>query len=140
MIKPRISSGLICILMGITLAGCSGDNEGMEHMHASADSSMVPIKVNLSWSPEEVAVNDKVSFKAVVTQDGKPVNDAKEVLFEIADTSGDSKSMKLKGKGEGDGAYVGETTFEQAGKYSVTSHVTARTQHSMPTKELVVQP
>ena len=140
MIKPRISSGLICILMSITLAGCSGDNEGMEHMHAAADSSMTPIKVKLSWSPEDVAVHDKVSFKAVVSQDGKPVNDAKEVLFEITDTSGGGKRIELKGKSNGDGAYVSETTFEQAGKYSVTSHVTARTQHSMPSKELVVQP
>lgn len=140
MIKPWISRSLICLVMGATLAGCSGNDGGNGHMHAAADSSMVPIKVELSWSPEEVSAGDKVSFKAVVTQDNEPVADAKEVLFEIVDSSDPSKTLKLKGKSDGNGEYESEGTLEQAGKYTVTSHVTARTQHSMPNKELVVEP
>ena len=140
MMKPRIHRALICMVMGMTLAGCSGNNEGDMHMHAAADSSMVPIKVELSWSPEDISVHEKVSFKAVVTQDGEPVDDAKEVLFELVNTADDSKKTQLEGTSDGEGAYVGEHTFEEAGQYAVTSHVTARTQHSMPTKELVVKP
>jgi hypothetical protein len=122
------------------LAGCSGNNEGMQ---MTANASMVPIKVELSWNPEEISINDKVSFKAVVTQDGKPVDDAKEVLFEIVDTAGttdEDNNLLLTGKPDGDGAYVAEGVLEHAGKYKVTSHVTARTQHSMPSEEFRVQP
>ena len=140
MIKPKILSGLICIVLGMTLAGCSGNNEEAMNMQAAADSSMLPIKVELSWSPEEISVNDKVMFKAVISQDGEVVEDAKEVIFEIVDNAEPGKSTQLKGASDGEGAYVSEGTFEHAGSYTVTSHVTARTQHSMPSKELTVQP
>ncbi|WP_340023924.1 FixH family protein [Paenibacillus sp. FSL K6-1096] len=123
----------------MTLTGCSKDEHGDMNMSA-AGSSMQPIKVELSWSPEEVAAGSKVSFKAVVTQEGKPVDDAKEVMFEITDAADKSKKIEIEGTSAGEGAYVGENTFEEAGTFTVTSHVTARTQHSMPSKELVVQP
>lgn len=139
MMKLWLRTGLIGLITGLTLAGCSKDeHEGMNM--SAAGSSMQPIKVELSWSPEEVAAGSKVSFKAVVTQEGEPVDDAKEVMFEITDTSDKSKKIEIEGKSDGDGAYVGENTFEEAGKFTVISHVTARTQHSMPSKELVVQP
>lgn len=140
MIKPTVHRGLICVAMVMMLAGCSRNDRGNEHMLAAAESSMVPIKVELSWSPEDISANDKVTFTAVVTQDGDPVDDAKEVMFEIVDTADSGKITKLEGTSNGDGSYSGDNIFEQAGKYKVTSHVTARTQHSMPTKELVVQP
>ncbi|WP_238651590.1 FixH family protein [Paenibacillus piscarius] len=139
MMKLSLRRGLMGLIMGMTLAGCSGNDHGNMNMSA-AGSSMQPIKVELSWSPEEVTAGSKVSFKAVVTQEGKPVDDAKEVMFEITDTADKSKKIEIEGKGDGDGAYVGENTFEEAGKFTVISHVTARTQHSMPSKELVVQP
>lgn len=138
--KLWLRRGLISLIMGMTLAGCSGDNgEHMDHMSA-AGSSMQPIKVELSWSPEKVTAGTKVSFKAVVTQEGKPVDDAKEVMFEITDTADTSKKLEIEGTSDGEGAYVGENTFAEAGTFTVISHVTARTQHSMPSKELVVQP
>lgn len=142
MIKMKKRRGLVCLIMGMTLAGCSGNNEGMGHnMHdLAADSSMVPIKVELSWSPEEVSAGDKVIFTAVVTQDGEPVDDAREVMFEITDSADGSSKAQIEGSLKGDGAYVGENTFEQPGTFTVTSHVTARTQHSMPSKELTIEP
>ncbi|NQX48933.1 FixH family protein [Paenibacillus tritici] len=140
MMKPKIRRGLMCIMLGLALAGCSEDKEGDMQMYAAGDSSMTPIKVELSWSPEDVTAGSEVSFKAVVTQDGEPVDDAREVMFEIADAADKSKKVEIKGKSDGDGAYVGDNTFEQAGEFTVTSHVTARTQHSMPSKKLVVKP
>ena len=142
MMKPRIRRGLICIVMGMTLAGCAGNKEDemQMQMHAAANSSMSPIKVELSWTPEEVTAGTAVSFKAVVTQDGEPVDDAKEVMFEVNEAADKSQKIEIKGESAGEGAYVGEHTFEEAGEFSVTSHVTARTQHSMPSKKLVVAP
>lgn len=139
MMKLWLRRGLIGLIMGMTLAGCSGDEHKGMNMSA-AGSSMEPIKVELSWSPEEVTAGSKVSFKAVVTQEGKPVDDAKEVMFEITDAADKNKKIEIEGTSDGEGAYVGENTFEEAGKFTVISHVTARTQHSMPSKELTVQP
>lgn len=109
-------------------------------MHAAANSSMSPIKVELSWTPEQVNAGTAVSFKAVVTQDGEPVDDAREVMFEVNEAADKTQKVEIKGESAGEGAYVGEHTFEEAGEFSVTSHVTARTQHSMPSKKLVVAP
>ncbi len=109
-------------------------------MQAAADSSMTPIQVELSWSPEAVTAGDTVSIKVVVTQDGQPVDDAREVQFEIAGGPDAGESIVLEGKGSGEGAYGIDHTFGQSGKFTITSHVTARTQHSMPSKELVVEP
>lgn len=48
--------------------------------------------------------------------------------------------QELEGKLSGNGTYKAESILMKEGNYDVTSHVTARTQHSMPTKELTVQP
>lgn len=98
--KPRMRRGLICIVMGMTLAGCSGNKEDemQMQMQAAANSSMSPIKVELSWTPEEVTAGTAVSFKAVVTQDGEPVDDAREVMFEVNESTDKTKKVEIKVK------------------------------------------
>lgn len=76
-------------------------------MHAAANSSMSPIKVELSWTPEEVTAGTAASFKAVVTQDGEPVDDAREVMFEVNEAADKTKKVEIKGESAGEGAYVG---------------------------------
>jgi hypothetical protein len=144
----KISRTVVPLLLGATLlflGGCSSDqtkHSGMHNMNMNMDMdmSMEPIKVELHWSPEEVAVNQKVTFEAVVTQDNLAVYDAKEVLFEIVSKNDADQKIELKGKLVSDGTYQAEGTFEKEGQYIVTSHVTARTLHSMPNKELTVKP
>jgi hypothetical protein len=68
------------------------------------------------------------------------VDDAKEVLFEIVSKNDAEQKIELTGKLVSDGIYQAEGTFEKEGQYIVTSHVTARTLHSMPNKELTVKP
>ncbi|WP_162165059.1 FixH family protein [Paenibacillus graminis] len=109
-------------------------------MHAESNMSMEPIKVELSWSPLQVAAGQKVVFEALVTQDGQPVDDAKEVLFEVVNKNDKGQKLEFAGESSGDGIYKAEGTMEADGEFTVTSHVTARTQHSMPSKKLVVQP
>ncbi len=140
MIKPKQIIALLFIVSMSTLGGCSENSAEHNHMQAAVNVSMEPIKVELSWSSEQVKVNEPVSFKAVVTQAGEAVDDAKEVLFEIVNTNDESIRLELKGTSGGSGTYEAEGRLAQEGKYSVTSHVTARTQHSMPSKELTVLP
>lgn len=76
----------------------------------------------------------------MVSQGSEAVDDAKAVLFEIVNKNNEEDKQELEGKLSGNGTYKAEAILMKEGKYDVTSHVTARTQHSMPTKELTVQP
>ncbi|OME01549.1 hypothetical protein BSK54_12905 [Paenibacillus odorifer] len=138
------SKKLVAVLLGATLlvlGGCSSNGTKHSEIHnMNMNMSMEPIKVELQWSPEEVVVNQKVTFEALVTQDNEAVDDAKEVLFEIVNKNDEGQKIELKGKLIGKGVYQAEGTLEKEGQYNVTSHVTARTQHSMPSKELSVKP
>jgi len=142
----KISRTIVPLLLGATLlvlVGCSSDqtkHSGVHNMNMNMDMSMEPIKVELHWNPEEVVVNQKVTFEAVVTQDNLAVDDAKEVLFEIVSKDDSEQKIEFKGKLVSDGIYQAEGTLTKEGQYIVTSHVTARTQHSMPNKELSVKP
>lgn len=130
---------LLSVVTILGLGGCSSGSHGQSHVN-SADLSMVAIKVELHWNPDEVSINQKVTFEAVVTQDDQPVDDAKEVKFEIVNKADATQKLELNGKSAGNGLYEAEGVLELEGLYTVTSHVTARTQHSMPSKELTVQP
>ncbi|MNC14012.1 hypothetical protein D3C76_144940 [compost metagenome] len=138
--NPRKLTVLLSIIIAATVSGCSGGDGAENHMHASANMSMEPIKVELNWSPQQVAAGQKVVFEALVTQDGDPVDDAKEVLFEVVNNNDKGQKFEFAGESAGDGTYRAEGMIETEGEFTVTSHVTARTQHSMPSKKLVVQP
>lgn len=140
MLNSRKLNVLLSLIIAATVSGCSGGKGDNNHMHAESNMSMEPIKVELSWSPLQVAAGQKVVFEALVTQDGQPVDDAKEVLFEVVNKNDRGQKLEFAGESSGDGIYKAEGTMEAEGEFTVTSHVTARTQHSMPSKKLVVQP
>lgn len=97
-----------------------------------------PIQVDLSWSPEQAKVNEKVSIEVHVTQNNKQVDKADEVMIEISKEGDSSAHEKVAAQNTGGGNYVLDKTFDNTGTYSVTSHVTVGAQHSMPTKKLTV--
>lgn len=137
-----ISRKLVVVLLGVmllVLGGCSSNGTKHSNVH-NMNMSMEPIKVELQWNPEEVVVNQVVTFEAVVTQNNEAVDDAKEVLFEIINKEDQEQKMELKGELTGNGTYQAEATFVKEGQYSVTSHVTARSLHSMPSKDFAVKP
>ncbi|HEY4392309.1 MAG TPA: FixH family protein, partial [Paenibacillus sp.] len=116
-------------------SGC-GDKSSTNHVDSMA---MEPIQVGLQVNPTEIQVGEKVHFEAKVTYQGKTVDDAKEVMFEIwKDGDSEDQHSKVTVKSAGEGSYVFEKTFKEAGNYHVTSHVTARDQHSMPSEEFTV--
>lgn len=122
----------------VVLSGC-GKNGNAAH-HASADDNLEPIKVELNVNPTEVQIGGKVIFEATVTQQGSHVDDAKEVMFEFwKDGDKDEDHSKEIVTGSGNGKYVFETSFNEAGQYNVISHVTARDQHSMPSAKFTVK-
>lgn len=140
MLNKRSMASLFLSVIVVVFGGCSFSGKTEHSDTHEVDLSLVSIKVELRWKPEVITVDQKVVFEAEVTQDDSPVNDAKEVVFEIINMQDDGQTFELIGKLTEDGIYQAEGTLSKTGQYSVTSHVTARTQHSMPSKELSVQP
>ncbi|NJJ37623.1 FixH family protein [Paenibacillus apii] len=138
-LKKIRAAMMIAAMVASALAGCAskGNNHAVMDMSRM---SMDPIKVELTWSPADASANQEIIFKVEVTQGGDVVDDADEVLFEIVNDNDSSKKLELKGELDEEGKYTAAGTLEEAGVYHVTSHVTARTQHSMPTKPLTVKP
>lgn len=128
---------LAVIVLVFVVAGCGRS----ESSSASAtDTALEPILVVLDVTPSVAKVGEPVTFTAKVTHHGENVDDAKEVMFEFWNTADDNaKHNQVKVKSAGDGTYVLEHTFKEPGTYQVISHVTARDQHSMPSKPFTVE-
>lgn len=134
--KNRALLVMSLLFIVLVVAGC-GSSSGHDGMNMD-ESMMDPIKVDLSWDKELVKVNEKVSIEVDVTQKDKKVDKADEVMIEIAKEGDSSAHEKVAAQNAGDGKYVLDKTFDKAGTYSITSHVTVGAQHSMPTKKLTV--
>ncbi|AZS14982.1 FixH family protein [Paenibacillus lutimineralis] len=133
--RRRGWSVLLFALVLIVISGC-GDKKSGNHTDNMA---MEPIQVRLQVNPTEIQAGEKVRFEAKVTQQGETVDDAKEVMFEIwKDGDTEDQHSKVTVKSAGEGTYVLEKTFKEAGNYQVISHVTARDQHSMPSEKFTV--
>ncbi|WP_178019401.1 FixH family protein [uncultured Paenibacillus sp.] len=124
------------VLVLAVMTGCSRG----ESTAAGADTTLEPIQVELEVTPSVVKTGDSVTFTATVTHHGENVDDAKEVMFEFWNTADDkAKHNQVKVKSAGNGTYVLEHSFKEPGTYEVISHVTARDQHSMPSKQFTVE-
>lgn len=134
--KNKLGLAGVALLVVLALAGCgsSGGHDGMN----MDEGMMEPLKVDLSLTPEQAKVGEKVSIEAHVTQKDKNVDKADKVEIEIVKEGDSSVHEKVPAKNAGDGKYVLEKTFDSAGDYKITSHVTYGAQHTMPTKTLTV--
>lgn len=126
---------IIFLMMVFVLAACgqadSNNGQGEEKQE------VYPLKVDLQV-PEKANVHEKVALTAEVTYGGKAVKDADEVMFEIWKDGTKDESKMIEAKHSKDGQYTIEYTFDQDGVFFVQSHVTAKDQHNMPKKQIVV--
>lgn len=128
---------LVLTLSATMLAACGQSNSGHEgHEKASSETKVKPVTVELT-TPKMAKANEKVTLKALVKQDGKAINDADEVMFEVINTK-TNKSDKQKVTKATNGLYTLDYTFKEDGSYKVISHVTAKNQHTMPSKMVTV--
>jgi len=124
---------LFILLISIFVIAACGKEENEKQTQQAPP---LPISVDLQV-PETPDVGQEVELAAKVTQGEEVVADASEVEFEIIEETSGKKQMipaELK-----DDVYSIMTTFDQPGSYTVTSHVTARDMHTMPTKVVEVQ-
>lgn len=118
------------ILLG-TLIGCSKENEEKQ---VSEELKHLEVEI---VADEKIELNKEVEIACLVTYGDEKVTDADEVKFEIW-KQGEEKHEMITGEHQGDGKYAVTKTFTEAEKYSVVAHVTARSMHNMPKKEIMV--
>lgn len=119
----RYLLSLLCLLAAIS-AACGHNHQ--EAVLPSAD----PVAADFAISPQEPAAGEAVTFSVKVTQNGEPVNDAKEVKFEWW-KDGQEQHVTIPAALQKDGVYTAQQTIDEAGSYFVYYHVTARDFHNM---------
>ncbi|MGN7468528.1 FixH family protein [Brevibacillus sp. SAFN-007a] len=110
--------------LAILAAACSGPNDqGMEVSGA-------PVDAAFSLEPAEPVAGQPITFSVKVTQEGQPVDDAKEVSFEWW-KDGQEQHQTIPAKLVSAGVYTAQQTISEPGSYFVYYHVTARDFHNM---------
>ncbi|GIO37273.1 hypothetical protein J41TS12_21340 [Paenibacillus antibioticophila] len=120
----------------LLLGGCGNNQDPYDYASVGVTEAIL---VELTVIPGEVKVGENIRFEAKVTYQDQPVDDAKEVMFELGRTDGSTDEHIMETvSSSGEGLYVWETSLDEAGEYEVTSHVTALDQHSMPSETFIV--
>lgn len=138
--------GMILALGMLGLSGCgmkpssgttaSSMNTAMNSMsNMNAIASMAKVHLTI---PKDTYVGTDNTFSVKVTQSGKPVNNADEVLFEIWENKTSAKHELIRAKLTGDGVYSIEYTFSKPGSYNVMYHVVAFSNMIMTAPQLVI--
>lgn len=122
------------LLTLILLAAC-GHNENEQSEKGEVE--VYPLEVDLQV-PEQGETNQEISLKAMVTYGDEKVENANEVQFEVWKDGEKEKSEIVEAPHVGNGIYEISYTFKEDGIYFVQSHVTAKDQHNMPKKQIII--
>lgn len=124
------------ILTALVLGACGTTEEHKDQSATSSDEVPEILEVDLTV-PETAVARETVTFTASVTQGTEIVEDANEVKFEVLNLISGEKEMIEASLNE-DKLYTIDYTFKTNGTYDITSHVTARSMHTMPTKQISI--
>ncbi|MFD1735560.1 FixH family protein [Bacillus salitolerans] len=124
------------LLLIVVIVGCNADNNDDASSQESLDMPAI-LEVEIKISPEDPVPGENVRVQAVVSQGGEPVEDASEVKFEVWEMSETEHEM-IKVVHIINGIYEMNKIFKEDGTYNIVAHVTARDQHNMPKKEILV--
>lgn len=119
---------LFSLMAGLlVLAGCSQSDE------KPAKNDEVPQIIEAVIEvPESINPGEEAALSVTVKQGAEAVTDADEVKFEIWQEGNKENSEMIEAKHDSEGKYTADHVFAGEGLYYVQSHVTARSQHTMP--------
>lgn len=139
--KKRTLLAAIAIMFMMVAAGCGSQKTEKKHEHEGHGSGMAAeaIQVEIAIDTSPAKVNEEIVFEAIVTQDGEPVEDAKEVEFEFGRDGEEETEMIMVDHVE-NGIYRLKKSFAEEGVFTITTHVTARGMHSMPKETFEITP
>ncbi|MGN7176113.1 FixH family protein [Paenibacillus sp. FSL R5-0490] len=120
---------LFSLMAGLlVLGGCSQSDE-----EKPAKNDEVPQIIEAVIEvPETINPGERVTLAVTVKQGGEAVKDADEVKFEVWQEGQKENGKMIEAKHGSEGKYTAEHAFAEEGLYYVQSHVTARSQHTMP--------
>lgn len=121
----------ICIFL-LLLSACTVDTSADNLYNQSK-----PLEVDMIL-PKSNSLNKEQVIKIKLMQEGKKVNDATNIQFEIWKKENHEDHEVIKAKHEGNGIYFAEKTFREDGLYYIKADVRARDLHVMPTKQVIV--
>lgn len=122
-------SVVLLLSIALILVGCNKINQ--------EDQQPKMLNVELQITPKSAKVNQLVTFQAKVTYGDESVTDADDVSFEIG-RADQEKNETFEVKHSTGGLYQFEKKFDKAGIYYVYAHVTARSMHTMPKEEFII--
>jgi hypothetical protein len=128
--KNFLTALVLIVVIGI-LSSCAQKNEESEEAEELA---FLDVKIQ---TEEKIELNKETEIACFVTYGKEKVTDADEVKFEIW-KNGEEDHEMLLGEHRGEGKYSVKKTFTEPGTYSIVAHVTARSMHNMPKKEITV--
>lgn len=121
----------LLLSLGLVLTACSGgDNAKNEETPKVVEADII--------IPETIEPNEETVLQVKLSQDGQPVDDANDVMFEVWNDVEGGESETHDASHVGDGIYEIKMTFEETALYSLQTHVTARDMHVMPKKQFAV--
>ncbi|MFB9760297.1 FixH family protein [Ectobacillus funiculus] len=121
----------LLLLLSLFLGGCSLHKD-VEKLYKTE----APLEVNIIL-PEHVSPNKPELLKAVLTQDGKKINHADFVHFEIWKKDGSVQYGMEPVKDDGNGTYSLSKVFNRKGLYIIKVHAGNQGSMVMPRKQFV---
>ncbi|UOY93871.1 FixH family protein [Ectobacillus sp. JY-23] len=122
---------IIAISLMLVLTACGKD----ESKNNVTNEIPKEVKVEVKTKPEQVLPNTSTEIQAIVTQDGKTIDDA-EVKFEIWKEGSEKHDMIAATYKQG--MYTIDKTFLEAGMYNIVAHTNAKDMHVMPKVQVQV--
>src|SRR5690625_1103739 len=127
----KITSILVIMFAFSVLVACGNENEN------SAEEELFMLEVDFEVA-DHAEVGENVDLKATVTYGEEFVKDAHEVVFEVWEKGDQENSEMIEAENNDDGTYTTNVSFDHDGIYEMYAHTTAKDQHTMPKKEIVV--
>lgn len=110
------------------ITGCgtsnSASNQAMK-INMNTSNSQQPMETVKMTIPKEALVGKMNRLSVLVTQQGQPLNQVDDVMFEIWKNVPNSKHEIVHANRTGDGIYSIKYTFKDAGMFNVMYHVVA---------------
>ncbi|SFP86706.1 FixH family protein [Salibacterium halotolerans] len=133
--KGLYAVSAVILTAGILTACGQGAEEESGTGGENTEVQSIGVKPDMPDNPES---GTEVELAASVTQGDEAVTDADEVRFEIWKDGAKENSEEILSENREENRYSIPYTFEEEGVYHVTSHVTARDMHNMPTTKVTV--
>src|SRR5690625_26395 len=127
----KITSILVIMFAFSVLVACGNENEN------SAEEELFMLEVDFEVA-NHAEVGENVDLKATVKYGEEFVKDAHEVVFEVWEKGDQENSEMIDAENHDDGTYTATVKFDHDGIYEMYAHTTAKDQHTMPKKEIVI--